>query len=57
MIASAQNLDELDAHALREKVRALMAALGEKEQTLAEHQQLLAQHEQVLATRPGRNPL
>ncbi|NYT64259.1 hypothetical protein H0A66_18250 [Alcaligenaceae bacterium] len=42
MIASAQNLDELDAHALREKVRGLMAALGEKEQTLAEHQRLLA---------------
>ena len=51
MIASAQNLDELDGPALREQVRGLMAALGEKEQALAEHQQLLAQQEQVLVTK------
>lgn len=51
MIAAAQNLDELDAPALREKVRGLMAALGEKEQTLAEHQQRLGHQEQILATK------
>ena len=51
MIATAQNLENLDAHALREQVRDLMAALGQKEQTLAEHQQLLAHQEQILATR------
>ncbi len=48
MIASAQNLDDLDAHALREKVRGLMAALGEKEHTLAETAEQLLRHEQEL---------
>lgn len=33
------NLDDLDAHALREQVRALMARLGEKDQLLASKRQ------------------
>ncbi|MDX3933814.1 MAG: IS66 family transposase [Stenotrophomonas sp.] len=33
------NLDDLDAHALREQARALMAQLGEKDQLLASKQQ------------------
>ncbi|RBP33579.1 transposase [Eoetvoesiella caeni] len=48
MIASAQSLDELDAHALREKVRGLMAALGENEQKLARTTEQLLRHEQEL---------
>ncbi len=39
MNAPTPNLDDLDAHALREQVRALMAQLGEKDQLLANKQQ------------------